>query len=129
MIWNGVLIPERVSGRPYSQIDIGPTICDILGIRDEKNSMHGISIFDRKTPHPIELVQPYNGVFLEAVSWPYKYVRQLRTKDEFLYNLSDDPTEKTNLITLDPLRDDKLRTLLNPIFVTQKLLEENRIRN
>ncbi|HEY1406363.1 MAG TPA: sulfatase-like hydrolase/transferase [Spirochaetota bacterium] len=127
MIWKGALVPERVSGRPYSQIDIGPTICDLLGIRDEKNSMHGISIFDRRTPHPIELVQPYNGVFLEAVSWPYKYVKHLRTKDEFVYNLSADPTEKTNLLVIDPARDSALRALLEPIFVTQKLLEENRI--
>jgi arylsulfatase A-like enzyme len=128
LIWNGALKPERISGRPYSQIDIGPTLFDLIGIRDEKNTMRGISLFDRTTPHPVFLVQPYNGTYLEVVDYPFKYIRHLRDKKEFVFNLADDSSEKMNLAGKDAVRDDRLRTLINMIYANQQLINENRIR-
>jgi arylsulfatase A-like enzyme len=128
VLWKGKITPERVRERPYSQLDIGPTICDIIGIKDELNTMRGISVYDRTTPHPIELVQPYNGLFLEAVAWPYKYVKHLSTHDEFLYNLESDPAEAVNLAEKDQNRVMRMRPLLDSVFITQKVIEENRVR-
>jgi len=128
VLWKGKITPDRVRERPYSQLDIGSTLCDIIGIKDELNTMCGISIYDRTTPHPVELVQPYNGLFLEAIAWPYKYVKHLSTHDEFLYNLESDPAEAVNLASKDRDRVMRMRPLLDPVFITQKVIEENRVR-
>jgi phosphoglycerol transferase MdoB-like AlkP superfamily enzyme len=129
MIWDGALKPERVKGRVYSQIDIGPTIMDLLGIRKEENTMLGISIFDRTTPHPVYLVQPYNGGFIESVHYPLKFIRHVKTGKEYLFDLAKDPCEKINLVgNIDQKELVSMRSWLDAILINQKLLEENRIR-
>jgi arylsulfatase A-like enzyme len=129
VIWEGALQSERVSGKVYSQIDIAPTIMDLLGIRKEENTFLGISIFDRTTPHPAYLVQPYNGCFIETVQYPLKFIRHVKTGNEYLFDLVKDPGEKTNLIgSVDQAELGRLRKSLEPILINQNLIEENRIR-
>ncbi|HNX58170.1 MAG TPA: sulfatase-like hydrolase/transferase, partial [Spirochaetota bacterium] len=128
MIWNGKISGNRIKGKAYSQLDIGPTVCDIIGIEDTLNTMQGTSILRETARHPIPLVQPYNGMFLEAVDWPYKYVKHLRTDEEFLYDLAADPEEKTDRAKTDPERVRNMRSLLDPVYITQKSVEENKVR-
>ena len=43
MVWDGVLTPQKITN-PASQIDIGPTIMDLLTIDDQNTSFQGKSI-------------------------------------------------------------------------------------
>ena len=45
----------------------------------------------------IYLVQPYSGTLLGSIRWPWKYLFELRTRKEVIYNLEKDPLEKVKL--------------------------------
>lgn len=129
IIWDGVIKPERVKGRAYSQIDIGPTVADLVGIKSGKHNMTGIPVFDRRSPHKVYLVQPYNGKFLQVVNYPLKFITHVRTGKEYLFDLEKDPKETVNLMGkgYDQNEVSKLRESVNAIYLNQKLIEENRI--
>lgn len=130
VIWDGVVIPGRVTARPYSQIDIGPTIADMLGIYSVANTMTGISIFDRTSRNPVYLVQPYNGRYLQVVDYPFKYILHLQSGKEYLFDLGSDPGEKVNLAASgrESGRIEGMRRSLDRIHVNQRLIDGNRIR-
>jgi len=130
IIWNGVIKPERIKKRVYSQIDIGPTITDMLGISKASHNMAGISIFDRKTYHPVYLIQPYNGRFLQVVNYPLKFINHQKTGKEYLFDLENDPGEKNNLLLhdYDLKKVTSLKESLNAVYLNQQLIDENKIR-
>ena len=131
VIWDGVLKPERIRNKAYSQIDVGPTITDLLGISEAKHNMTGISIFDRRSSHPVYLIQPYNGRFLQVVNYPMKYITHLKTGKEYLFDLQKDPGELTNLMTMDydAAAVTAMKNSLNTIYLNQQLIDGNRIRS
>jgi len=130
VIWDGVIEPERISDRAYSQVDIGPTITDMLGIGESKNNMTGISVFDRESKHPVYLIQPYNGRFLQVVNYPLKYISHLKTGREYLFDLEKDPGERTNLMSgnYNVETVTGLKNSLNAVHLNQQLIDSNRIR-
>jgi phosphoglycerol transferase MdoB-like AlkP superfamily enzyme len=130
VIWDGVIKPERIKGRAYSQIDIGPSITDMLGIKEAKHNMTGISVFDRKSSHPVYLIQPYNGRFLQVVKYPLKYITHQKTGKEYLFDLEKDPGERANLMlqNYDAVTISGLKESLNAVYLNQQLIEGNRIR-
>jgi arylsulfatase A-like enzyme len=128
VIWDGVITPRRISGAPFSQIDIGPTILDCAGITREENTLLGRSIFTDKPVSPVFLIQPYNGRYLEAVHYPLKYIYHERTNSEEVYDLANDPKEAKNILSSVPLDIlKKMRDSLGNIRLNQQLIEENRI--
>ena len=130
VIWDGVVKPERIKTRPYSQIDIGPTIMDMLGIYQAENTMTGVSVFDRSGSNQVFLVQPYNGRYLEVVDYPYKFILHLQTQKEYLFNLETDPMEKVNLAVSGDMNGMQaiMKKYLNRIYINQQLIDANRIR-
>jgi len=131
IIWDGVIKPERVGGMVFSQIDIGPTITDMLGISEGNHNMTGRSIFDQNDKRRVYLIQPYNGMFLQVVDYPFKYIFHAKTGKEYLFDLERDPVEKTNLISENSNETlvNKLRESLSSIYFNQRLIEENKIIN
>jgi arylsulfatase A-like enzyme len=128
IIWNGVIAPQRIADYPMSQIDIGPTILDCIGICKAENTLQGTTLFLRNKPRTIHLVQPYNGRYLEAVMFPYKYVLHEKTEKEEVYDLKTDPGETKNIVnTIDEATMKKFRAEIEVIRLNQKLIEENRI--
>lgn len=95
MVWKGQLSHEKVD-RAYSQMDIGISLFDLLQFDLGFHYYQGNSFF-RPRQSPIYLVQPY-GKHLMIVDYPYKYRFYTKTRQEFVYNLKDDPMEKNNLI-------------------------------
>jgi phosphoglycerol transferase MdoB-like AlkP superfamily enzyme len=94
IVWNGHLKPQHIT-RPSSQLDIGPTILDLLNIRDIPTTFQGNSIFS-KNHHAIPLIQPY-GKHLISIRWPLKYKYNTRANTEKVYHLEQDPMETTNI--------------------------------
>lgn len=124
MVWKGHLKPEKINVA-YSQMDIGPTILDVLGIKGQKTNFTGVSIFFKK-PHPLYLIQPY-GKHLSVVRYPYKYRFYTATQQEFVYDLTRDPMETRNLVheisseTLALFRKD-----LKHIYFNQEVMKRDR---
>lgn len=90
-------IKEKVIHSPSSQLDIAPTLLDLLDFEKEKSFM-GFSGLD---PFPegrsIYQIQPYSGTYLGVVRWPYKYVYHKKSKNEFFFDLENDRMEEKNL--------------------------------
>jgi uncharacterized sulfatase len=127
LIWDGVIKPERISSHPYSQMDIAPTVLELAGITRGEYPFQGISIFDRKSIHPIYLVQPYNGRFLETVRYPYKYVRHESTGEDFFYNLETDPGENAALSSIPAEMHDLFEKDIQYMRRNQTLIEKDRV--
>lgn len=130
VIWPGRLPAGKVETVPASQLDIAPTVLDMAGIRTTTHFL-GTSLIgpSAAVPRDIPLLQPYDGRYLCTIRFPWKYVLHLRTNREFLYNLTSDPQEDTNLLhsyrgtpLLASLRDSS-----KLFFLNQYLIEQNRI--
>ena len=128
LLWRGRLKPLRLSGRAYSQIDLLPTLFDLLNLNPAHHSA-GKSILYPGEREPVLLTQPYDGIYLVSVDYPFKMVKRLRGDFRAVYNLAIDPGEKRNLIDQDSLRPVvlKLEKSLMKIMMNQVLLESNRI--
>jgi phosphoglycerol transferase MdoB-like AlkP superfamily enzyme len=130
LIWDGVIKPERVKRHIYSQIDIGPTITDLLGIKEASHNMTGISMFDRDSDNSVFLIQPYNGRFLQVIDYPLKFITHQKTGKEYLFDLEKDPGERVNLMTgdYDVKIVNSLKDSLKKVYLNQQLIDSNRIR-
>lgn len=126
MVWPGVLEPKTITAEEgvYGHIDFTPTIVDLLNIKLKQHHMLGRSIFLPPEDRSIPLIQPYSGMYLESIRYPYKYIKHMRTGKEVVYNLATDPLEKTPLKQPDMsmFKDD-----LSPIFLNQYLIKNNQI--
>jgi len=129
LIAPGRFAPVQIRDKAYSQMDIAPTLLELLGIKPERHHFRGVSMFAEAPQHTIYLIQPYNGIFLGVIhdGW-WKYVRHLRTNQEFIYDLRTDPGEKKNLITTaDPYLVKHLQGTLQNIYLNQRLIEKDRV--
>jgi len=128
VLHKGNIKPVTLDKTAFSQLDIAPSLCDLLGIENESNAFQGISFFSfpEKT-HPIPLIQPYSGRYLSIVVHPWKYIYHHRTGREYLFNLDDDPEEKNDLSSKKAYNQKKedLRKHLKTIYINQTLLEKN----
>jgi len=129
ILWPGRINPQTLSKGQFSQVNIAPTVLDLLGFR-EKNHFIGQSIFcDKEGTEPALLVQPYGQGYLCAVKRPYKYVKSLSDNSEWLFNLDKDPMEYENIINgfKDKEILKQLRKSIDRLHLNEELLRENRI--
>lgn len=127
--WPGKLPPQRITDRVFSQIDIAPTVLDLLAINTNHHFL-GRSVLSNSNPcQPIAMVQPYDGTHLCIVNYPFKYVKSLRVPGEYLFNLKEDPGESNNVI--EDYRDSELLEQFSQeiarVHLNQRLIETNRI--
>ncbi len=128
ILWDGVIAPKHVQNITRSQIDIAPTILDMLNIR-VKNHFMGESMFMKQRNNTVYLVQPYSGTYIIAQEDQFKYVKHMKDKREYLFNLSKDPKEQKNIIH-DPQFSssaERLRKKALVLLTNDKLIRENRI--
>ncbi|MGC6367529.1 MAG: LTA synthase family protein [Candidatus Marinamargulisbacteria bacterium] len=119
-------IKPQVIERAFSQMDIVPTILDLLDAKVGKNSFMGNSVFSKET-HPIFLIQPY-GKHLSVVRWPKKFLWHGRTGQISVFDLKDDPTESKDIYsrTSDDLKA-QFKDDLETIYLVQKLYKMNEV--
>ncbi len=88
----------KASRIPYtvSQIDIAPTILELINAPEIPSNFRGKSAFDF-TNHAIPLIQPYDGRYLSLIKDQKKIIYHARTNRFKLFDLSTDPTEKTDI--------------------------------
>ncbi len=123
-------VPSRVvTDQAASQLDLAPTILDLLQLRTTTH-FTGRSLFaDDSDVPPVPLVQPYDGVRLAAVKWPLKLVRHESAEQEHLYDLAKDPDEEHDRIADPQLAAPlaALRETLVRIHASEPILRQNRV--
>ncbi|WP_394843144.1 sulfatase-like hydrolase/transferase [Pendulispora brunnea] len=127
--WRGHVAPQVVTDRAASQIDLAPTILDLLQIRTKTPFMGRSLVAADDARPPVPLVQPYDGVQLAAVQWPYKLTVHESAEQEHLYDLAQDPDEENDLIE-DPARAAQVATLRQTIVrihANEDILLANRV--
>ena len=127
MVWKNVLPARRISDVAYSQVDIAPTLVDLLRLPIERHHFQGVSMFSNQTQNDVFLVQPYNGIFLSVVDLPFKYGKHLETGQEYLFNVLEDPYETTNIIQNQVKVAKGLALRLETIYRTNSMIESNMI--
>ena len=126
LIWGNGIAPHIVH-EARSQLDIAPTVMQLTGI-SAKVHFRGESVFSKK-PSFIPLVQPYAGSNLGIISYPYKYIYDRRSQKEYLFDLTNDPNERTNIIGMIRSRPlyGVFHRKIGEILLNDKLIRENRI--
>ncbi len=109
----------------YSQVDIAPTVLELAGISAEAPFV-GQSMLGAKGGIA-HLIQPYDGVYLSTIKWPYKYVLHLRTGRELLFNLSVDPSESNDIIDSGIPELMELRNEIGRIFYYNDIIKKNQL--
>ncbi|MBT5954404.1 sulfatase-like hydrolase/transferase [bacterium] len=132
MVWNNRLEPRIVAEESFSQVDIAPSLVDLLNLDLERNHFQGTSFFEESaSSNSVVLVQPYNGISLSVVQYPHKYTQNLRTKEAYFFNLKKDPKEMVNLINdpeVKPFIGD-LKSKMKTVFLNQVLIQKNAVWN
>ena len=98
--FNHLLKQKLVKKTAYSQIDIAPTIMDMLDINTHHHFI-GSSIFQEnanKLQDYTFFYQPFGGGYLSVLNHPYKYVSYTYNNKRYLYNVINDPIESNNII-------------------------------
>lgn len=129
MQWPGMLEPRQLT-ETYAQVDVAPTITDLLGIGETTHWM-GQSMVHDPPAHPrvVHLIQPYDGAYLATVRWPFKYMLHVRTNRTLLYHLEQDPHESHSVLAT--YKDHPTVRLLEQemsfIFLGHRLIMDDRI--
>ena len=129
IIWPGHIEPRVVHDIAYSQLDIAPTLLDLLGI-EARHHFVGVSMMKPTTQqHAIPLIQPCSGQYLGVVHYPMKYVRHTITEKEYLFDLGRDEGELTNLADRPECQGaiNQLKPEIDRIVQNQSLIENDRI--
>ena len=127
--WPGHVPAIKLGDRAFSQIDIAPTLIDLLRI-ERPVAFAGRSMFDPADAPPfVPLVQPYDGQYLGAVAWPFKYREHALTGQNVLFNLENDPLEMHPISVEDAPRDvsARLKADVERIHLSQALLQSNQV--
>lgn len=128
LLWKDHLEPRRFSQKAYSQVDIAPTLFDLLDIRPAHHAI-GTSLFSNEPRPPVVCTQPYDGIYLTSIDYPYKYVRKCSGITRSLFDLAADPLERDNRINdpalLPVIR--KLEKATASLMVNQVLVDRNRL--
>ena len=128
LLWEGKLVPQKLD-KVGSQLDIAPTILDLLSLSVKDHNFQGHSIFNpQKGNYYIPLIQPYAKHF-SLIQYPYKYRFFSKTQSKYLYDLDKDPMEQENSIRV--LSEKERETFMQGmcrLYLTQKAIELNQIR-
>ena len=121
---------RRVAHPVFSQLDIAPTVLDLLDL-EVKNHFLGRSMVDPRNRGEVTqfLIQPFDGTYVSIVKFPYKYIYHRLGGEELLLDLLRDPWEKSNLIDLPSSRGvlQDFRNELDKFHLYERTVEENRI--
>ncbi|MBN2686007.1 MAG: sulfatase-like hydrolase/transferase [Pontiellaceae bacterium] len=107
-----------VRNDPISQIDINPTILEILGM-DNYPSFQGEPILNNPRTNPIYFICHSLNRGIGILDYPLKFIRP-ETRHPHLTNIEEDPSETIDYSSEDPERMMELRKQLE-IFRQQQL--------
>jgi arylsulfatase A-like enzyme len=127
--WPGHVAPKVVTDSTASQLDLGPTVADLLQIRHQSHFVGRSLMVHDGGRTAVPMVQPYDGVRLVAVRFPFKLEVHDAADQEHLYDLSLDPDEQHDRIDDPALAKEaaQLRSTIEDIRRSQAILRARRI--
>ena len=109
MLWNPRLFPN--GGRAPiigGHVDVNPTIVDLLGIEPDAQ-WQGYSLFDPAKPNRAFFMAIAGGDIFGVRDGDWKYIYDVTSARESLFNLATDPTEQHDLRANEAERAKNLR--------------------
>lgn len=118
-------LPKQLKG-PFSQVDIIPTIFDLLNHKKTNTMFIGQSIFSDNVNYPVLQIQPYEKQ-IGVVQLPLKYRYSQKENKEYVYHLVKDPQEKNNIIlSISDHQLELFRKKVRSFYEIQKFYEESK---
>lgn len=109
LIWNPRLFPN--GGRSAAiggQVDLNPTLADLLGL-EPAPEWQGHSLFDPARPERAYLMAIAGGNIFGVREGEWKYIYDVTSGRESLFNLTADPQEQRDVSAQEPERARTLR--------------------
>jgi len=128
LLWKNNIEPMRIKEQAWSQIDIAPTILDLLDINVITHFI-GKSFLGKKmiNDNIVFLSQSFGGLNFDVIDYPCKYIYDVPANEEYFFNLKEDPNETNNIIDQSSEKLNLLRDKILLFELNQYLLEQNRI--
>jgi hypothetical protein len=127
LTWPNQMNPTIIR-EAHSQLDIAPTILDLLSVPLSNTHFMGQSVFSPQKNHLIPLIQPYAKQF-SLVSYPYKYRFSAKNEHVYYYNLATDPMETTPINdTLNDTDRELFEAALRRLYMAQHAIENNQVQ-
>lgn len=115
-------LPRRLQGA-FSQVDIMPTIFDLLNHRVTNSTFMGASIFAEKKDRAVLQIQPY-AKQIGVVKYPIKYRYSVKENKEYVHHMEKDSLETNNIVdTIDAEALAAFRRQVSQVLATQKYYE------
>ena len=112
IIWSPRLFsPGRRVETIAAQLDLSPTILDLLGLSSAP-TWQGRSVFDASRPPRAYFYGAMEDLLLSVREENWKYILNVTQGREQLFNLTTDPQEQTNLVPQQSARCRRLRQRL-----------------
>ncbi|MDQ6939355.1 MAG: sulfatase-like hydrolase/transferase [Verrucomicrobiota bacterium] len=109
MFWNPRLFPNGSRASIIGgHVDVNPTIVDLLGIEPDAE-WQGYSLFDPAKPNRAFFMAIAGGDIFGVRDGDWKYIYDVTSARESLFNLASDPTEQHDVRTSEPERAKNLR--------------------
>jgi arylsulfatase A-like enzyme len=120
VLYSTALFPhEEVSERLASHVDLAATILDLVGVA-KPPAMQGRSLVGTEAYRPTLLFTSYPDPLVGLRDGDRKYIRNLQTHVDELYDLARDPQEKRNVAAAFPDVVREYRARLADFTVRQK---------
>jgi len=95
------------------QLDIAPTIMDLLGYPNDETPVQGYSILRQKEIKPLYMTAYFKDSKLGLLEYPLKYMFEPSTGILVSYNLNDDPEELKPIVIENELKEKIVNRLMN----------------
>jgi arylsulfatase A-like enzyme len=118
MVWPGRITPGTRVEHPVSHLDMLPTLAAAAGAEPPADRpIDGVNLLPSLsgTPRPEALERPLfwqDGHYLAVRQGGWKLQTSQRPRKDWLYDLENDPTERTNLAAARPEKVAELKALL-----------------
>ncbi|MBN2290817.1 MAG: sulfatase-like hydrolase/transferase [Pirellulales bacterium] len=127
--WPGHTRPGQVCSEPICGLDVLPTLCDIVGIRQPADrAIDGSSILPIFEGKPVKRKTPLYWQYDRALGWAkvamrdgdWKLLADADLKKFELYNIKKDISEKNDLAQKEPQRLNKMKADLTHLHTQVK---------
>ena len=105
----GKLINPGHFSTPVNELDLVPTILEVLGYEITRGKVHGTSIFHAQSDRKLNGACFNEGVCLVQIQGYEKYIHHFGGRHDQYFDLRTDPDEQYNLVHARPLRADVKR--------------------
>lgn len=121
--WPGRIAPGTRYQTPVTNIDIMPTVVAAAGGSMPKDrTIDGVNLLPFLGVHPAKQPDRFlfwrDGPYRAMRDGSWKVIVSERPKKDWLFNLANDPTEKTNLATEQPQRLAQLKAIMDAHHAT-----------